>query len=407
MIIGILKKTPGMVRLIRFLKRLFSLLKGYRHRRITNKHIHCSKTENWFCGYYDTSPFNVADESLVIIHSTKRCSWRVPTEKAKVKILLYNWREREVKACLGETYAWNWQQGSRAMWLDEKHIIFNVYNSNSDEYNARIVDIEGNAIADLPLPLQTIDSNSRIYSLSYKSLHSIRPDYGYRNHKNYLESSKDDSIEVYDLSADSKRSLISIAELITITEDSIGCVIEKAKVNHILSSPDGDKIIFVFRYYVGSRRVTDLYSVITSSGSYNRIIADKGVCHYCWWDNDSVLASMLGERGFGYYIIHVHGKREPKLVWQFCDGHPSKLDENRFITDTYPDKHSMRDLLIKNIESGDVIKIAAVPEPLLFQGETRCDLHPSISPSHNFVQVDCAVGHQRGIAIYPLPLSNG
>lgn len=116
---------------------------------------------------------------------------------------------------------------------------------------------------------------------------------------------------------------------------------------------------------------------------------------------------MSGLEGFGYYFVHIGTDEPPSLIRQSKDGHPSKINERFLLTDAYPGKFGMRRLMALGIQNRRFVEISASPEPLFFQGETRCDLHPSLSPTGRWIQFDCAVGHRRCVAVIKNPMHEG
>lgn len=363
-------------------------------------------SENFFVGYYDHSPFKPGCESLMLVHVTSHPAWRHPTPKVPVRIHLFDWEKGVILEELGESFAWNWQQGARALWLDEDTVIFNVYDTETDRYRAQVVGIDGKTQGFLPIPAQEVDSAGRVYSLSYEALGRIRPDYGYRNRRVALRALAKCAIEQYGISTGTHRVLVRVDTLQEEAQRRHGGKVKLAKLNHVMASPDARHLIFLFRYFVHDRRVTDLYCVCIDRIDTRLLVGDGAVSHACWWDAETVLAIMNGSAGFGYYRINLSDASvEP--VWQYADGHPSRLDGNHLLTDTYPDQYGLRRLVVRSMLDNTVTEIAAFPEPLVFQGETRCDLHPSSSPSGRWIQVDCAVGHRRTVAVLPNPLFAG
>lgn len=404
-----LKRIPGASKTIQLARRAEAVFAGVRQRSAARRAVEkvvvpSPNREQWFVGYYDHSPFKPNDESLLLVHATRHPAWRTPSPRVPVSILLVDWRTGHKVKELGHSFAWNWQQGARALWFDQETAIFNVYDDKRDAYCARLVGVDGKVQGQLPVPVQEVDCRGRVYSFSYEALTRIRPDYGYRNRPPAARSLEENAIEVFDPATNAHQVLLPISELQEDAGRRHGVTVTRAKFNHLMASPDARRLAFLFRYFVHDRRVTDLYFLDMRSGKPILSVSDAGVSHACWWGEESLLATMNGSSGFGYYRVFVDGG-EPELVWRYSDGHPGYLGDTRFLTDTYPDHHGLRHLLIRSV-SGDMHKeVAAFPEPLLFLGEKRCDLHPSVSSSGRWLQVDCALGHRRCVAVLPNPES--
>jgi len=70
------------------------------------------------------------------------------------------------------------------------------------------------------------------------------------------------------------------------------------------------------------------------------------------------------------------------------DGHPSFTTDGKFmITDTYPDKHNIRRLMILNTENNKTITVAQFRENNML-GCAQCDLHPKLSRDNQYIMVD-------------------
>jgi len=175
-------------------------------------------------------------------------------------------------------------------------------------------------------------------------------------------------------------------------------------LNHLMASPSGEHLLFLFRYFRGDNRITDLYVIETATRRRWCLAHDKGVSHCCWLDNDSLLATMqTPEHGFGYYRIPLASPAY-KLLWRHADGHPTPLSDHGFLTDTYPDRRGLRHLLSVTLSPHEQTnELASFAEPLLFHGQTRCDLHPSLSASGRWIQVDMARHHHRAVGVLPMP----
>lgn len=402
------KAVPAATDLYRLLKNVRRSATGYSTRRDLRARLRPAQLPgyvagvNRFVGYYDHSPFKEGDEDLLLIHSVRSPAYRRPDPNSVCSIQLINHRTGEVAAELGQTFSWNWQQGARALWMNPETVVYNIYDEAQESYRARIVPISGGKSTLAPIPVQEVDSQGRIYSLSYEALSAIRPDYGYRNHKRSSSAMLTNAIKQFDPSVGELRTLVAVSELVEEATARHPCRIEKAKFNHVMASPDGEKILYLFRYFARGKRITDLYCSPTSPGKAILLVPDSGASHACWWDDDRVLVTMAGAKGFGYYLVSC-SSAESQLIWLHKDGHPLRFNDRFFLTDTYPNSRGVRELLMFSLRQSNPEVLLSCPEPTLFHGETRCDLHPSLSPSGRWIQVDCAIGVTRSIAVLENP----
>ena len=402
------RRVPGLVKAYRLMKLGYSIFKGREMRRVINKNasyykIKTDDYKNVFSGYYDHSPFKPDDETIILLNANNYPTWRTPSSRAPTYLVLFDWFSSRTIKILGTTFAWNWQQGSRATWLTNDTVGFNIFDPFTMTYRTKIVRENGCEEQLLPIPIQEYAQNGIIYSINYSALYKVRPDYGYRNIKPTNEDLDENRITSYNLSNGQQNYHVSVQELIKDANKRNEKPITLAKLNHVMASPSGNHLIFLFRYFTNERRVTDLYKLEVKSNSWKILAADANVSHTCWLNNDIVLATMQGPNGFGYYRIYINNSRI-ECCFLHADGHPNPLNENLILTDTYPDKMGLRRLLaIPYDKPNSPVQLAVCAEPLLFQGETRCDLHPSISPSGKWIQINIAEGHQRTVGILENP----
>ena len=87
------------------------------------------------------------------------------------------------------------------------------------------------------------------------------------------------------------------------------------------------------------------------------------------------------------------------------DGHPSYCPSNKnlIVTDTYPDKNGVAQLIIFNIKNKEryvVDKLNSIQN--YDNSPNRCDLHPKWSFDGKFVSVDTMNDGVRGIYVYKI-----
>jgi len=356
-----------------------------------------------FGGYYDKQIFKPDNSGLVLVNAVNMPSWIKPNPRVRLDLFVVDHRNpRNYTRKIGETYSWNWQQGCRAHWIDNNEVIYNCYDIEKKKYYSKILDLKKNNEKIIGLPVQDSDIKKNIYCLGYEALSIIRPDYGYRNVKANKKHLEYNNIGRYILNEDKYEILVEVKDLVEYLLKCGENSVNKYKVNHVLVNRVGDKLVFLFRYFdERDKRKTDLFVYSNRGGIYSRVLRDCNVSHYCWMDDVCLLFTGNINDRFGYYIINMESM-DIKKIGSFGDGHPVFLNDKEIISDTYPDKFGVRELYLMKVRYGKAEKEVLVRrvEPFLFQGETRCDMHPMVSEDKKYIKFDTAKGLNRIVGIY-------
>ncbi|PMP01126.1 glycosyl transferase [Vibrio breoganii] len=311
-----------------------------------------------------------------------------------------------------ETQAYNWQQGSRAHWLNEDLFIFNDFDEEIGKYVSRVCSIQQKKqIKQFDFPVQDSFRDKYFLSINYRRLMTLRPDYGYRNLPNLSmdeqRKTTNDGIWKVNLESGDHRMLFSIDDVMNIDWDK-NFENTVHKLNHVMISPSGDRFIFLHRYYVGKRRV-DRLLIANADGEDIRVLANFGMVSHCFWaDNKTVLGYLKGHNGQNaYWLINVDSGEfrhfaEGKLD-QYGDGHPHVVGD-WFVTDTYPDKARMQTLLYCNWKTGEIRSLGEFFHGFSFNEETRCDLHPRMSIDGKYIFFDSVFDGSRQLYRMKAPL---
>ncbi|WP_084884028.1 glycosyl transferase [Vibrio sp. qd031] len=392
----ILARTPAIKRVIKNgYSRLVYLRSKKNYKSKSDYTITCMNEEDRcesFFGYFDKSPVNKDGYSLV--HKTRARTDRLPNanESIVLAVIAANGQTHfEVK-----TNTYNWQQGSRAHWLDNEHFIFNDYDESNTRYISRVYSIASKQeIRRFDHPVQDSFQESYFLSLNYRRLMAMRPDYGYRNlpalTPEEMQETSNDGIWKVQIESGQSKLLLSIDDVKAIDSDpSFDSATHK--INHISISPTGKQFIFLHRYFTGQRRV-DRLMLSTADGQSVKTLASFGMVSHCFWADESTILGYL--RGPGgkdaYWLIDV----ETGSITHYAngaldgygDGHPHVVGD-WFITDTYPDKARMQKLLLCNWKTSEIKPIGEFFHGFNYNGETRCDLHPRMSPDGKCVYFD-------------------
>ena len=278
---------------------------------------------------------------------------------------------------VSETKAWNWQQGSMASWVDEKHIIHNTFEDGV--YKTRIVDIETKEYKTIDFPIYSLSKDKKFaLSLNFSRLAKLRPDYGYFNlpYQN-LPSDNEDGIYYVDIVNNTSELYLSLEDIKSF-EPNANMEGAVHKVNHIDISPKSDKAIFLHRWYQGTTKYTRLLCMDIATKKLTTLANNDMVSHMAWYTNDKVFGYLKGNNNRnGYFFIDMNGKQEmfedPLLV---DDGHPTVYNQRYIVTDTYPDYTCKSKLLLIDIEKHHVSVLGQFYSGIKYQGTRRDDLHP-------------------------------
>lgn len=399
----ILTKTPTAKRVV---KNFYSKLVYFRSKK--NYHyksefeifcINRNQESESFFGYFDKSP--VSESGYTLVHRTSSRTDRLPQSNHSVTIAVVDPNEELLFEV--DTRTFNWQQGSRAHWLDSEHFIFNDFDDELQKYISRVFSIETQQeVKRFEHAVQDSFKSDYFLSLNYRRLMAMRPDYGYRNLPSLTEEElqQTDKDGIWKISIESGQSelLLSIDDVKAIDHQSS---FDNAthKVNHVSISRSGEHFIFLHRYFVGQRRV-DRLMLSTTDGKEVKTLAAYGMVSHCFWADDSTILGYLrgpGEKD-AYWLIDIHTGNMTHfangILDSYGDGHPHVVGD-WFITDTYPDKARMQYLMLCNWKTGEVKRLGEFFHGFNFNGETRCDLHPRMSPDGNSVFFDSVFSGKR------------
>lgn len=386
----LLSQFPRLKRVLKYVYQRFSLLiykKNYSHR--INTDLYCiandHKHESFF-GYYDNSPINKDD--LILYHSSEHSTSKKPNDKLNIHIMVYDLNSGTSKF-IASTSAYNWQQGSKLQWLNDKELIFNDYCHNDKKYVSYLVNVSTLEKQRIEWPIYDVHEDYAL-TLNFNRLRDLSRDYGYFSSNDAVNYDiLADGIFKFNLDGSSYELLTSMSSIID-THFKQSMLDADHYVNHISISPDGNKFMFLHRWLKNRVRFDALF-VVNSDGTNLRCLADDDMVSHCFWkDNNEIIGYLRDKKnGDGYFLIDVKsGKKDLiKRMQGFGDGHPHIVDEV-LISDTYPNKSKMKELLFYNLESNDFKILGEFYEPFSFYGETRCDLHPRLSPDKKYLFFD-------------------
>ena len=359
-----------------------------------------------FFGYYDKSPMNSTNE-YIIFQASNIDSRKLPDPNIAVDMVVYD-IQNDIYEVVDTSPSYNWQQGTKLMWLSEFEFIFNSYNKKKNSYISKIYNIKTKEFKQIDFPIYDCFEKKYAISLNFDRLNIGRADYSYFNRNATIDWSNNinDGLYYIDLESCSSELIVSIEDIIKLNyKDSMKNA--KHKFNHIMISPNGLKIMFMHRWFTADNRRYDTLIVCNIDGTDIRIVADDDMVSHCYWyDNETIFAYLRDkELGDNYYTLDISTK-EKKIVGDniiniFGDGHPSVYG-SKILFDTYPDKSRMKKLFLYDVKSNNLENLGEFLESFNFYAETRCDLHPRFSMDGKNIFFDSVHEGKRGLYMLEL-----
>lgn len=390
----------------------------------------------WF-GYYDKCPWS-ADGTQLLAHRAQFCDqFPKPDDAAEVGFL-HGWdTDTPTFVKLGESKAWNWQQGAMLRWQN---------GLDTPAWNTRNTS---------PLVYTEHPSGGQL-TVEFGRLSRLRPEYGYPAIDDpypHLAAPSDDGL--YRVEGTNRRLIISIDQLDSITADGSPCAGGPLHqhVNHLMFNPSGTRFCFMHRFEREDGILHSRLFTASPDGSDIRLLFEGMCSHYDWQGDDTILAwagkrALLGSantrnsptqrimtlarRGLkpvyyamgkprflmnkimkdSYLLIRDSDVRDPSTPWPTpfakgqltCDGHCTYNrgghEPGRWVlTDGYPDLKSRQPLFLWDCQEDKGYEIGRYHTPRALDGPIRVDLHPRFNHDATKVCIDSAMDGTRAMYV--------
>ena len=338
-----------------------------------------------FYGYYDRCPER---NGKIIFHEMDNGHVSL-----FVRILHNN-----IEIKLGESKAYNWQMGARAIWVDDDTISYNDFDGN--KYISKWYSLSKQCIIKIiPMPLMDIYNKEYILATNFQRLRNVDFDYSYcclpaMGEKELFDNDKD-GIWIYDLRTDDKRLLLSIGDVLSVKGKILNTG-GKHCINHIMIAPDGKSFMFIHRYKINGKKFDRL--MVYDFENIKCILDDPLQSHFCWLNNHTVMGYCGNNGEIGWFqvdtisgdveklekLTHVHPK----------NGHPTKWGD-WIVVDSYPNLSRMQELHAYNIKTKEIQLLAEFFHDIKHHDYNRCDLHPRFTLDGKAIYVDTLFSGKR------------
>jgi hypothetical protein len=371
--------------------------------RLTNDDAH------YFYGYYDTPAWS-GNDRYHLCHQVQFCN-RIPHTEDRAILGYIDTQDRSFHR-IGETTAWNFQQGSMLQWHPVHSDEVVIYNARKrDEYEGIVQNISTGASKQLELPVASVDpTGTYAASINFDRLYDFRPGYGYAGRGDRFKDSShpaDDGIFLIDLTSGISRLVLSLQQIWEFTKAYFGGKDRKLLVNHITFNTDGSRLVFLARYFPDSGESWET-AVLTCNydGSDLFLLSDYAYAsHYHWRDREHLVIHSRGAEvshsGNQLYELKDKAYVGHSIDEAFFvkDGHCSYSPDRRYMLyDSYPDADHYRSLFLYHLSERRGIVLGSYYSQPELDGDIRCDLHPRWNRQGNRISFDST--HEGSRAIY-------
>jgi hypothetical protein len=358
-----------------------------------------TKYKHTFFGYYDKNPFNVDSTKILAIATNHDDILTIP----KIAVVgFFDTKSKEFTE-VDETTTWCWQQGCRSMWFDEESFIYNKIVEN--DYGSVVYDTNKSKVVksfNFPIYDKTSD-NKFALSLNFSRLQHFRPGYGYCDFLKESDKKKvliDDGIYLCDLEKNTKELIIPLSDIIKKdSNDSMNDAYHY--INHLKFSPDNASFLFYHFWVKDNKRYTravlaDIYGEIISILDNNSFMS-----HYAFKNLNNLLIYTKIEQE-GYHLFNLNNGTSAIFCKRLRqDGHPTYLNKDTVLTDTYPNRFTREQHVILAKKDG-YRSVAKIYSPVKYSGEFRCDLHPRTDANKTKVSIDIPTFNGRKLMVLSL-----
>jgi hypothetical protein len=384
LIIAFLTCTLEIMRRREFLQAAGAGLSG----RTAKVRVVTSGGKHHFFGYYGITPWNRSGKYMVCLESDFQDHLPKPEEAAGIGLVDTKtgaWRR------IGETRAWNFQQGAMLHWNPlkaESEILFN--ERRGTEIISAALDVDTGRRRELPRAINGVSRSGRhALCLTYGRLTRLRPVVGYVGAVDPNADAahpNNDGVFVMDLATGRARLAVPIAEIYE------RLVVRHPELkerhmwfNHTVFNKSGTRFFFLARCWAAPGVLESAMFTANLDGEELREVIPfgKGVSHFEWRNDREIMATFrLLEGREKQHVLFTDGAVDYRHIgagFLKSDGHCSFApDEEWMATDENVGSRLEKRLLLYNVRTNEQAVLGAFPMRTreFMGGDLRCDLHP-------------------------------
>ncbi len=371
-------------------------------KNVSVKSISPDDNMHYFFGYYDLCPFDKTGR----YHLAHRVSFfdRLPEKDDICEIGLIDTENNTFKK-LGETTAWNFQQGALLNWYGDDAVIYNVRTEKG--YGAVIKYLNG-AEKEIPMPLATSSAVSKKgISINFNRIFDFRPGYGYAGIPDEFADVKapaEDGVFTVDLETGESHLIISYKDLIEqFPEEPYASA--KLLVNHLNLNPKGDRFVMLLRNFLIEGYTWKTMLIASDlEGNMVPLTNYRFNSHYCWKNDRELLIVSDNEDKKGCWLFDTYTGEAEFINMPGLDGRDIHClyspDQKYIIGDAYPEQdYPYRNLMVYDCEKGTFEPMLASLSTADANWDIRADLHARFDRTGNQISFDATHNNKREICV--------
>lgn len=356
---------------------------------------------HWF-GYYDKLQFDPSGRFALSMRVD--FEHRSPRPDDVIRIGMVDTEDGDRWLDLGQSRAWNWQQGAMLQWIpgSKEEVAWN--DVEDGHFVAHVKNVKTGKTRTLPAPFYALSPDGKeAVAPDFRRLNDCRPGYGYAGipdpNRDRL-APEDAGIWRIDMRSGKSKLIISFAEAQRIPYP--GGYSEGAKhwFNHLLHNTSGSRFIFLHRWRGAKEGKTGFSTRMFTANRDGKdlyILDPHGqTSHFIWRDPQHVLAWAWHPSQKMKFYLYKDKSEEVQAVGpdvMTVNGHCTYLPGGKYIlNDTYPDKERNQNVYLYEIATGKRVLLGSFHSPKEYTGEWRCDTHPRYSPDGRKVVIDSPHG---------------
>lgn len=356
---------------------------------------------HWF-GYYDKLQFS--PDGRFVLGMRVDFEHRSPTAEDVIEVGMVDLEEGDRWIRLGESRAWNWQQGCMLQWVPGAESLVLWNDRQGDRFVCHLLDVKTREKRTIPSAVYAVSPDGKTaVSCDFGRIADVRPGYGYAGVPDrYADELAPDKsgITRVDLETGAEELIISLAQLARTGPIPKNDPRVKHHAYHLLFSPDGKRFILLHRWrYPDGSRLTRLITARPDGGDLRIVIPNGYASHFIWRDSQHILAQSkewFGRDSWGCFLFADRDQGILEEVGRGVldpEGHFTYLRGNKWIvSDTYPkgpDREQTPHLY--HLPSNRRFDLGRFRSPAQYTGEWRVDTHPRVSRDERFVCIDSPV----------------